>query len=516
MLKKTLSLLLCGLLLVSVGVSAFAAAAPNASPVIFIAGFASTPTVDLTSGDRVFPPSYDDLRPVLREYAFTMLRSLLEKDYAKWEEPLVDALYRAFDPIRCDENGDPVIPATSTAYTPPTGEEIRAKYDPVRGYTAENSIYYSFDWRLDLKTLAENLHGFIEYVLAQTGAEKVRLIGSSMGGCVLATYMDLYACEYVEKAIFLSAAFQGASLAGEPMAGRLEFNGDNLVTFLSAVMGRDVRGELLNTLVDILYQFGFTDTVALQANLIRYSVADAVTNRALRYIFGRLPGFWALVPYDDYETAKATMTQGIVSDVFYEKIDFYHEIQGRIPGVLQTAMDRGVQVSVVSKYGFPAIPATPAQMNVGDMVVDTHYSSLGADCAPLNAPFTDRGGAFVSPDGYIDASTCAFPQTTWFLKNVSHTAHPDCEWAFLETLFSAEAQPTVDTFPAYPRFLIETADGRIVPLTAETDYSLYTVPARDLRFLPQLRRFIENLRKILDALFRLAGEKLRPAAAIFA
>ena len=63
---------------------------------------------------------------------------------------------------------------------------------------------------------------------------------------------------------------------------------------------------------------------------------------------------------------------------------------------------------------------------------------------------------------------------------------------------------------------IETADGSIAPLTAETDYSLYTVPARDLRFLPQLRRFIENLRKILDALFRLAGEKLRPAAAIFA
>lgn len=510
MLKKIIALLLSALLLIPCA-QAFAAAQPNASPVIFIAGFASTATVDLNSGSRVFPPRFDDLKPVLEQYAWSLLTSLVKKDYAQWEDPLVEALFRAFDPIRCDGNGDPILPATTTAYVPPTGDALRAKYDPVRGYTAEDSIYYSFDWRLDLKTLAADLHAFIEYVLAETGARKVRLIGSSMGGCVLATYMDVYDYEYIDKAVFLSAAFRGASLAGEPMTGRLEFNGDNLAAFLSSVLGRDVQGEMLEALVDILYQFGFTDTVALRANLIRLNVADAVYNRALRYIFGRIPGFWALVPYDDYEDAKEIMTSGIVSDVFYEKIDFFHEIQGRIPQIIQTGMDRGVQISVVSKYGLFSIPATPAQLNVSDMIVDTYYSSLGAVCAPVNAPFTDRSGEFVSPDGYIDASACAFPETTWFLKNVSHTAHPDCEWTFLETLFSSEAQPTVDTFPAYPRFLVQTVDGRIVPLTAETDYSLYMIPTRDTRFVAQLARFIENLKRIFEGLFRLGLDKLSPA-----
>ena len=515
--QKALSLLLAAaLLLTSFSSFVFAAPAKNEAPVIFIAGFASTPTVDLNSGDRVFPPSYDDLEPVLKEYAWTMLTSLVQKDYTKWEEPLVDALYRAFDPIRCDEDGDPILPATTSSYVPPTGEELRAKRDPVKGYTAENSIYYSFDWRLDLKTLAGNLHEFIEYVLAETGAEKVRLIGSSMGGCVLATYMDLYDYEYISDALFLSAAFQGTSVAGEPMTGALQFDGDNLVTFLSSVMGRDIRGELLNTLVDVLYQLGVVDSVALRANLIKYTVQSAVNDRALRYIFGRIPGFWALVPYEYYDAARETMTFGIVSDAFYEKIDFYHEIQGRMTEILQTAMDRGIGLSVVSKYGLPSIPAIPSQRNMSDMVVDTHYSSLGADCAPIDAPFTDRSGDCISPDGYIDASSCAFPENTWFLKNVSHTAHPDCEWTFMDTLLSSEAQPTVDTFAAYPRFLIQTSDGRIVPLTAGTDASLYTVATRKTGFLALLKSLIDDYGKILTLLFRLAGTTLADRLTFYA
>ena len=514
--QKILALLLAVILPVSVCLWAVAAAAPNDVPVIFIAGFASTPTVDLTSGERVFPPSYDDVKPVLEEYAWTMLRSLVKKDYAKWEEPLVDALYRAFDPIRCDENGDPVIPATTTAYTVPTGDELRAKYDPVRGYSAEDCIYYSFDWRLDLKTLAEDLHGFIEYVLEETGAQKVRLIGSSMGGCVLATYMDLFECEYLEKAIFLSAAFQGASVAGEPMTGRITFDSDNLVAFLSSVMGRDVKGELLNAAADALYQLGAVDAIALQANLIQYTVADAVNERALRYIFGRIPGFWALVPYDLYDEAKQTMTYGIVSDEFYEKIDFYHEIQGRIPAILQEAMDGGRQVCIVSKYGLPSIPAMPSQRNMSDMIVDTHYSSLGAVCADTDGVLPDGTGgseAYLSADGMIDASACAFPEITWFLKNVTHTAHPDCEWTFLNTLFSCETQPTVETFPAYPRFLVMTTANEIVPLTAETDYSLYAFPTREFGFFAVFKRLMEDYRKIVSALFRLAWESIRAGRA---
>lgn len=512
MLKKTVSLLLCVAVLFGAAVFASAETRKNEEPVIFIAGFASTPTVDLTSGDRVFPPSYDDLRPVLREYAWTMLSSVVKKDYAKWEEPLVDALYRAFDPIRCDENGDPVLPGTTTAWVRPTGEELRAKRDPVKGYTAENSIYYSFDWRLDIRTLAAELHGFIEYVLSETGADKVRLIGSSMGGCVLAAYMDLYGSEYLSAAVFLSAAFQGTSVAGQPMTGRLSFEGENLTTFLSSVMGTDVKGELLKAAADALYQTGAADAIALNANLIGASVGGAVSDRALRYIFGRIPGFWALVPYEYYDEAKETMTFGIVTNAFYEKIDFWHELQGRVPEILRAAMDAGIHVSVVSKYGLPSIPAIPAQTNMSDMVVDTAYSSLGATCAPVNAPFTDRTGALVSPDGFIDASSCSFPENTWFLKNVSHTVHPASEWTFLNTLLSAQTQPTVNTFAAYPRFLIETRAGEIVPLTVETDYALYTVPSRETGFFGRLGRIFEDFRRMLAALMRLAGEKLSPSA----
>lgn len=509
--KKLLSLLLAVLLLLPC-FSCFVFAAPekNDDPVIFIAGFASTPIVDPSRGKQAFPPSFDDFRPVLKKYAGDVLRALIRKNYAVLEEPLTNTLLTAFDMIRCDENGDPLLPATTTSYVYPTGDELRAKYDPVQGYTAEDNIYYSFDWRLDLKTLAEDLHSFIEYVLEETGAQKVKAIGSSMGGCVLATYMDMYGTEYLSSALFLSAAFQGATIAGEPMIRPLTFNSANLTAFVSSVLGTDVKAEILNTLIDSLYQLGVMDRFALTSDQIVGIVSDGVYQNALRYIFGRIPGFWALVPYEMYDEAKTAMTKGIVSDAFYEKIDFYHEIQGRIPEIIQSEMDAGVQVSIVSKYGIPVIPAVQAQQNMTDMVVDVRYSSLGADCAPVNAPFTDRSGEYVSSDGYIDASTCAFPETTWFLKNVSHTAHPFAELTFLNTLLTADSQPTVDAFADYPRFLIQTPDGRIVPLTPETDRTLFILPAaRRTGFGDTLKRLWDNFFRILNLIIRLAGQSIK-------
>ncbi len=124
---------------------AFSADAKNEHPVIFIAGFVSTPTVDRETGERVFPPDADAIREAFFQSAGDIAKSALQRDWASLDEPLTRILYGLFDPMTCDENGTPYNSATSTSFVWPTEEELAAKYDPIRGYTAKNNIYYSFD-----------------------------------------------------------------------------------------------------------------------------------------------------------------------------------------------------------------------------------------------------------------------------------------------------------------------------------------------------------------------------------
>ena len=513
--KQILSFLLVAALLLPL-LPVRAAAVKNEHPVIFIAGFVSTPTVDKETGDRLFPPDGDMVKNAFKESASDIARSVLTRNWASLDAPLIRVLYGLFDPIRCDENGDPYNSATTTSFVWPAAEEIMAKYDPVRGWTAENNIYYSFDWRLDLMTLAAQFRDFANYVLETTGAESLDVVASSMGACVLSAYMAQYDYASLHKVVFLSGAFQGASVCGEAFNGQFSFDVETLVTFLSSVTGRDLKGEILDALIDILYQQGFADDVVELAVKINNYAMRQIYTQALSYIFGRIPGFWALIPYDLYDSAKANFVAGLVTDTFYARIDFFHEIQRRLPELIRTGIDRGIAVSILSKYGTSGIPAIESQRNLTDMVVDTKYSSLGAVTAPINEPFdaaytqaVDDGFDRISCDRYIDASTCAFPDNTWFLKNLKHTVHTPSEYAMIDALFAFEGQPTVRDLPAYPQFLILTPEDDLVPLTPETDYSMVVSPEKSDSFFGRFQKIMADLRIIFEKLFELLRQSLR-------
>ncbi|MBR5411108.1 MAG: hypothetical protein IK104_10605 [Clostridia bacterium] len=518
--KKTLSRATAALLAVCLlfgALPAFSSAAKkNETPVIFIAGFVSTPTVDKETGDRLFPPDRDTIVNALKDAAGDIAKSALKRDWASLDEPLSRALYGMFDPIRCDENGVPYNSATDTSYVWPTADEILAKYDPERGYTSENNIYYSFDWRLDLRTLAAQFADFADYVCSVTGAEKLNVIASSMGACVLSAYIDGFGYARLNKCVFLSGAFQGASVAGDAFAGRFSFDGETLVAFLSAATGRDLKGEVLDALIDILYQQGVVGDVVELAAEINAKAMGPVYAGALSTIFGRIPGFWALIPYDRYDEAKENFIAGRVTDEFYEKIDYFHGVQGRVPGLIQTGIDSGVGISILSKYCTSGIPAVESQTNLTDMVVDTMYSSVGAVTAPINRPFggdyrqaVDDGKNRLSCDGYIDASTAAFPDYTWFLKNVKHTVHPASQMAFIDALFAFEGQPDVTSFAAYPQFLICTKADDLVPLTPDTDESVTVNPVRGKNAFERFRFILRDWKTVFEKLFALLKETIK-------
>ena len=76
---------------------------------------------------------------------------------------------------------------------------------------------------------------------------------------------------------------------------------------------------------------------------------------------------------------------------------------------------------------------------------------------------------FMSPEWNIDASTCAFPFRTWFIKGVGHSTSP----GDYEDLSKEIIHDDIDVFtnPDRPQFLRydEEGSGKLEILTAEEE-----------------------------------------------
>ncbi len=516
-LKRSLCVCLAVLLLLgALSAAALAANAKNKVPVLFVAGFMSTNTIDKATGEQLFPPSANLLKAAANEALRPVLNNLRRGREINLKYPLNEGVLRLFNGIRCDEDGVPINSHTDTAYTRPTKEEILEKNHKDVGYTAEDPIYYSYDWRLDLRTLAEMLHDFIEYVRDCTGAKKVKIIAHSMGTCVMSTYLTLYGNEYLDSVILYMGALNGSSFCGDPFKNDLGMDAESMMAVINAMTGTDLKGELIKAFADILYQQGFMDVAEKLSEQLVTEIFDRLYAESMPYIFGRIPGFWALIPADSYDTVRNEFSAGVVSDVFYEKVDFYHNVQLHLNETLQKAIDDGLPLSIVAKYGYPLMPIVSSRNNDSDFVVDIKYSSLGATAANYNETLPDSyvqqrfpEKNYISPDRKIDASTCAFPDQTWFIKNSTHldtiAGKPETtvdEQHMLQWILCADGQPTVWDNPAYPQYMVYLADGSLAPLTAENDCAVIGNTTREATVPERIQRILADLRNMLTLPFK--------------
>ncbi len=482
----------------------------NKVPVIFVAGFMSTNTIDKATGETLFPPSKNLIAAAIKDALAPAAKNLTRGASVNWKYPLNQAALRLMNGIRCDENGVPINDHSGTAYSWPTPEEVREKYHKDTGYTAEDPIYYSYDWRLDLKTLANKLHSFIEYVRDCTGAKKVKLICHSMGTCVASTYMYLFGDEYLDDVILYMGALNGSSSCGDPFENNLGMDSETTMAAVNAMLGTDLKGELAKAAVDVLYQEGAVDLLVGVTDKLLFGLFERLYEESMPYIFGRIPGFWALIPAEHYYSVRDGFAAGVVTEEFYEKVDFYHTVQEHEVETMQSVMDKGVGLSVVAKYGYPLAPIVESRHTESDFVVDAKYSSMGATCAPYNETLpADYVQAmhpekdYISPDRKIDASTCAFPEQTWFIKNSMHTdtvtGKPEKtpeEQKMLQWILCADGQPTVRDNPDYPQYMVYLPDGHLVPLTEENNCDLLGNTVRETSFTGRIKRIFEDLQSL--------------------
>ena len=519
--KKVLCITLA-LMLASLALMAPVAAATDV-PLIVVQGFAAVPLVKNAGTEQeiqVFPPENLATDGNVAKLSTALITGFIEygANGADW-----DSFGKRVLPIVKDMLADI---AYNTDGTPVNDNVTHETYDePMSSYTEEEKktiftafglkyaeqynedlVYaFGYDWRQSPIDCATDLNDFISYVKARTGSNKVNVVAISQGSAVTLAYLAQYGGSDINNLVFASPAWQGTSLAGDAFTGNIDID---VYAFENFMVGMSDGSATTHIMAVILSSFATSEEFTEEWFLILEKAIEGMEPRIYSDIIvpmlAGMPGLWCLVPNDYYLDAKAFLFPEGVDENLLAKIDAYNEIQTNAKQIIEDAEDAGMKFAIVCGYNRQIAPIND-NLNTSDMVVDTKYASGGATCADYLTAFSDWDfggkGAYkqANPDGHyhiswdykVDASTCMFPEQTWFIKNLQHVAYGTYEGDgtcdIVMWLLSMKKQHTVFTDKEnYPQFSLYNTYKRFTKgINVDTylgdvnhDYLLTTADAR--------------------------------------
>ena len=480
--KKILSVLLAVVMAFSVMVPAFATEEKSndydGAPVIIVRGidFAGLTYED---GSKALNVQLDTLFPVITKALFARLNVVSKETVI---DAVMDVAYEILSPLACDNEGNSVEPISMVQYPGSManypeftenltdGAEIGIIKTAIERYGAENTYFFTYDWRKTPQQLASELSAFVETAKADSGKDKVNIICASMGGMVTTAYMYYHGTDSINSAVYLSGAQNGTYVCGDALNGRIVFEKGVLLDFVNDATGNNI---FVNLLLGIFDGLGVFDYITNLTNDLVQDSYDEANDRVLRSCFGTLCGFWALCPDEDFESGVETIFGGHEEEypVLLEKIEETKQFVFSTEKTLVNAKESGVKISFVSNYNSNLIPVYERANVNGDGILESELPSNFATFAPMGKILSanDTVGVhnkYISADRVVNAKTALFPENTWFVKNAPHVAadygtdFSDFTFALLES----ETQPYVGMFKEYPRFMIADEGLNLSPL----------------------------------------------------
>ncbi len=480
--KRFLSLVLAAVLLFTFCVPVFAASKKcscNMTPVVYIVGFGDSLYKDLDTDEpsSIFPPDGKAIAKSIPDLlvAVGCLLTGNKKGFGTFASRGANLM---LSDLACNIDGtapantgiEPMDPIVDThkfpAFAPEDGMD-------------EGYFKFRYDWRLSPIDNAKFLKNFIDEVKTVTGHSEVVLAAHSQGNTVLTSYLQLYGSKGIEKIICLSPAFQGLSLVGSLFKREIDVShkGDALEEYLRGIMGFETaQNKLIISVISLINSYGVIDFALNYLQKVLDSELEKVFDECLIDVFGTMPGLWAFVPAEDYEDAKEIMfgDDEKYADII-KKTDYYcNKVQKKTVDILKKAKANGTDIVIAAGYDISTIPVTSAEASHGDLLIDTEYMTLGATCSSITETLGDGykqainscGHNHISPENVIDASTCAFPEYTWFFRGNGHADFGDEYCEFIEWAIRYDGQPTVRISKNYPQFMAES-EGKISPATAK-------------------------------------------------
>ncbi len=433
------------------------------APVVMVRGFGSALYAVQEDGTQT------DLVSLSTEEIFAMVPDIMaalgkltvgdDVGFAKDVKGIVDAIA---DNLYCNPDGtskNNIAVIANTEVTADVHLQTEYRFDLDQG--GANGLYvFEHDWRLDPTATADRLNEYIEEIKAVTKHEKVVLVAHSQGNIVATSYLAEYGYDSIEKVLFTSPAYQGLRLVGQLFTRDVNIEGkaSAVMQFLDTFMRLNMDQQTIVNLIGTLDEAGILDAVVGALDLFLDSTLDALYDYVLIDMFATMPGIWGFVPDEYYEEAKTVMLQKDEYKQIIPVIDAYHYgVQTQVPAILADLEAEGIPFCIVAGYGIAPIPVYEDAVYQSDMLIDTDYMSLGATCAKTGELLSYDGDTlpmYFSPDLMVDASTCLYPDRTWFLKYQGHLDMCAAYDDFLTWMILSDTQQTVFSDESRPQFLL--------------------------------------------------------------
>lgn len=402
----------------------------------------------------VWPPSTDSILDLVEDCIPALTEFSVTGDWNTLGDKISPLAYSFFESSLSDPDGK-ITNGSGVCFEYPDKESLDINPDSV----------FKYDWRADPIDTAANLDSYINYILENTGAEKVALSCHSLGGIIVLSYLSLYGYDKVDAIAFNTTAIYGASYVGNLLSGDIEISNESLFAFLDFVTEGTANKDLLNRIFDMLECAGLGKLVENLGTTILAELSDKLLPEVVIPLFGKWLTIWALVPDEKIDEAmKYTFENFIPEDAegrdeLRANIENYNTLVRKNKSETLRLADEHCKIGVISRYGFSSIPATSQWQFISDGVLDSSSTSFGATFALYGATLSEdvinsTSPEYISPDKTVDASTCLFPDKTWFIRNGKHNNGYQDLTTLINTILYDNAELTVNTYAEFPRFMV--------------------------------------------------------------
>ena len=547
--KRILSIILSLLVLFSVSASAYAmplSTKGSQIPLVLLGGDGDT----LYDKDGNYLFQIDDLghlvdgsdsKELLRSVANVLqpflLQGLMFNQWDPYYEALEKEIGELSEGVRLDENGNVTNGSDiSKAHRDEVRNNMTTDKKGTKGYYGFQDYRFWYDWRLDPMEIADELHAYIEGICAATGAGKVALTGRCVGCNVMLAYLAKYGYDRIYGFGLDGTSSNGGEFISEAISGKFHLDGPAIERFLTDYdeLGMFQVSDFVMATVDLLVKSGAVERLTAATRATIYDkVVKGVTSALATSTFFTMPCYWGFVRAEDYDAAiyyvfgapgseKRTQYAGLI-----EKLDRYHtDVVERIPALMEGLAERNINIAIISKYGFQIVPTCESSDALADQYASVKNSSFGATTSTLYGTLPDDyiaareaegKGRYISPDRQVDASTCLFPDYTWFTKGARHGNWTATENELMYTVTTADRQLTIDDFDLTQFMVWDSENKTMVPMTAENCQTEYWVADASVdhptSFLQKLKNYFSALKVWLEQLFSVLKTKLGEKAA---
>lgn len=438
-------------------------------------------------GEKVFPTQTKTIMKLASKLALPLVGFLKDGDYDKLGDALFPAAAEAFDDLACSTDGSlkydvttDLFPLSAGNYPDAFMNEVKDEGGVVKAgidaFGADNTYFFNYDWRLDPLKHADELNKFIKNVKSETKCDRVALAAFSMGGTVTLSYLYKYGSADVDSVALCSTAFQGTSCMGSMFSGDLSIDAYGLIRRMAQLTRNDFLDELIMFLNEALEAYKINASIDGYINNVLTNLNERLYKELIIPVFGYMPGLWGLVDAENYEKAKEVMLAD-ADPALIKAIDEYHySVQAKAYDILKAA-ENDTTVYITAQYNMQGLPVSETSTNSNnDFLIDVNYASGGATSARLGdllpenyAQAEDNGHDHLSADRQIDASTCMFPEQTWFIRDMAHVDYNVGESTdFLIWLMRSEKKLTIYDNANYPQFMkYNSKSNTLAPVTDE-------------------------------------------------